>query len=95
MRFAIGKTIVTPNTEKPSAFPSKTTIAANAAKALLRNAGAVARFHRVIRSTEEQDANLAICEKCEKFEAERCTLCGCFLRFKTALSREHCPIGKW
>lgn len=48
---------------------------------------------------------LAICNDCEFYTSNenlmnptglgRCRKCGCFTRFKTKLSTESCPIGKW
>ncbi|MDI7165347.1 hypothetical protein Q4565_11745 [Leptospira santarosai] len=29
------------------------------------------------------------------FLSERCSICGCFVRLKTKLKSEACPIGKW
>ncbi|WP_332476728.1 DUF6171 family protein [Leptospira ainlahdjerensis] len=29
------------------------------------------------------------------FFGERCSVCHCFVRLKTKLKRESCPIGKW
>nr|WP_246846765.1 hypothetical protein [Leptospira barantonii] len=29
------------------------------------------------------------------FLSERCSLCGCFVRLKTKLKSESCPISKW
>ncbi len=40
-----------------------------------------------------------ICQGCEKFTRTavfgRCGECGCFVRAKTTLAGESCPIGKW
>nr|WP_235596206.1 DUF6171 family protein [Leptospira weilii] len=27
--------------------------------------------------------------------SERCSVCGCFVRLKTKLKQESCPIKKW
>jgi ribosomal protein L37E len=47
--------------------------------------------------SKEVARRYAICEGCEYFHAKskRCTQCGCFLKWKTALRSQHCPIGKW
>ncbi|WP_342351682.1 DUF6171 family protein [Leptospira alexanderi] len=29
------------------------------------------------------------------FLSEQCSVCHCFVRLKTKLKRESCPIGKW
>lgn len=43
------------------------------------------------------NARMDICRSCEHFEPkwERCNLCGCFMRFKTAMFESECPAGKW
>lgn len=36
------------------------------------------------------------CYKCEyRMMKDRCKLCGCFLKVKTALKAEECPDGRW
>ena len=44
---------------------------------------------------EERNRRLKICHSCEHFSAPRCTLCGCFMNFKTTLTSSQCPVGKW
>jgi hypothetical protein len=46
-------------------------------------------------SEEEIESRRAICNGCEHFANGRCKKCGCFLKFKTAMRSQHCPIGKW
>jgi len=46
-------------------------------------------------NTAERDRRLKVCHGCEHFDAPRCTLCGCFMNFKTTLLSSECPIGKW
>lgn len=52
-----------------------------------------------IRSAEEIETVLKICEKCSFFIANewggRCGKCGCKTSIKAALSVWHCPIDKW
>jgi len=47
----------------------------------------------------ETDINkrLSICSACERFRPsdQRCSICGCFLDFKTRLRSQDCPLGKW
>ncbi len=52
--------------------------------------------------TEQQtkNARLAICKECPYvMRAEsatiQCRKCGCFLRVKTGIVEEECPVGKW
>ena len=39
----------------------------------------------------------AICSTCAFYDPEwrQCTKCGCLISFKTQLSTEKCPVGKW
>jgi Family of unknown function (DUF6171) len=76
-------------------IPSKLTMARNAITA----AGQAAKsgFKKV--SAEEKARRLAICQGCEFLvkgpKGERCSKCGCFVKWKTALEAWHCPINKW
>ena len=47
------------------------------------------------QSEEETNRRLAICAGCKDFKDGRCMLCGCFLKFKAAISTGKCPVGKW
>lgn len=44
---------------------------------------------------QERDRRLKICNTCEHFNPPRCTLCGCFMNYKTTLMSSNCPINKW
>jgi hypothetical protein len=80
----------------PKALPTPTTLAKNLTKAVTKET--VARFQGVSPlGTEEISKRLAICHSCEFFRAqdERCSKCGCFLKYKTAWRSQKCPIGKW
>ena len=44
---------------------------------------------------EERNRRLSICHSCEYFNAPRCTLCGCFMNYKSTLISSQCPAGKW
>lgn len=49
-------------------------------------------------SDEEKGRRLSVCEACEflvRGKSDRCSKCGCFVKWKTALESWHCPIGKW
>ena len=43
----------------------------------------------------ERNRRLKICHSCEHFSAPKCTLCGCFMNFKTTLASSQCPVSKW
>ncbi|WP_346274994.1 DUF6171 family protein [Leptospira santarosai] len=49
--------------------------------------------------TKFYDKRLEICLSCtlilKGFLSERCSICGCFVRLKTKLKSETCPIGTW
>ncbi|WP_446449503.1 DUF6171 family protein [Tuanshanicoccus lijuaniae] len=36
-----------------------------------------------------------ICKHCPFRQEHTCTVCGCFYRFRTALSTKHCPKNYW
>tara|TARA_B100001029_G_scaffold122548_1_gene101945 strand:- start:490 stop:756 length:267 start_codon:yes stop_codon:yes gene_type:complete len=47
-----------------------------------------------------QIKRLKICYECEHIRLkntlyQRCVICGCFLKPKTKLINQKCPIGKW
>ena len=49
---------------------------------------------------EEKERRLAICRECPHLmdrgsKFERCSQCGCVLRFKAALEAWGCPLEKW
>ncbi|EKR98081.1 DUF6171 family protein [Leptospira mayottensis] len=48
---------------------------------------------------KDLDLRLEICFACplllKGFLLERCSVCGCFVRLKTKLKYESCPIKKW
>lgn len=54
-----------------------------------------------LRSRQEIDERLAICQACPQFVDDHCRVCGCpcvesnQLRNKLALASETCPLGKW
>jgi hypothetical protein len=43
------------------------------------------------------ERRLEICRSCDYYikDSSRCSLCGCFMNFKTRLTQSSCPIGKW
>jgi hypothetical protein len=74
--------------------------ASNALGAFGRVVGAAVTGKKVRVDSATQEARLAICRACEKFDApnEKCSMCGCHMAGvvgKTALATEKCPIGKW
>lgn len=72
--------------------------AANAAGALGRVVAAAVAGKPLTRTEEERNAIQAThCAPCKHYDGarKRCTLCGCWVRWKTRLATEHCPIGLW
>lgn len=49
------------------------------------------------KAKEVSDKRMEICRSCEYFRERttQCKKCGCFMRFKTAMLKSSCPIGKW
>lgn len=79
-----------------SCFPPPETLASNFLSAV--GSEIKARINGTASLEKEEVARrLAICEGCEYFHAKskRCTQCGCFLKWKTAMRSQHCPIDKW
>lgn len=46
---------------------------------------------------EEIKRRMEICQQCPFYDKEqnKCSKCGCFMKFKSMMESEHCPIGKW
>lgn len=38
---------------------------------------------------------LSVCKQCPFYKRGRCQICGCFMRAKTSIESERCPLGKW
>lgn len=78
-------------------YPSFMTMAKNAVVAAASVVDSIVHGEAVTVPQEEQDRRLAICKSCEKFDPvqERCTLCGCYGKWKTWIASQKCPIGKW
>lgn len=96
MTFRVDSRIVRHGHQKP---PSILRVAKNAVTAVVRNAAHVARGNTLEVSVEEKERRFGICKGCQYFResSERCLhpACGCFLRAKTWLRAERCPVQKW
>lgn len=48
-------------------------------------------------SEEVQLHRYQICQSCEKLykPTNTCKVCGCFMKVKTWMPNQSCPIGKW
>jgi hypothetical protein len=82
---------------KPMEYPSLLRQAANAAQAVGSVVASAVRGEPVSVPQEEQDRRLALCHACEFWDSKqgRCSKCGCFGAWKTWLTSQRCPIGKW
>ncbi|EMO96079.1 MULTISPECIES: DUF6171 family protein [Leptospira] len=51
------------------------------------------------QETKFSNERLSTCLSCsliiKTFLLERCSVCGCFVRLKTKIKSESCPISKW
>lgn len=43
----------------------------------------------------QRSERLRKCAHCEHLKGTRCALCGCFVRVKSWMQTETCPIGRW
>ncbi len=84
--------------ESPT-YPSWMTMAGNLAGSVERSVSAVIHGKQIIRTNQEQEACMAICKTCDRYDPKqsRCTICGCKMRLKTRLATDHCPLDppKW
>jgi len=48
-------------------------------------------------SVEIQEYRYGICQGCEKLykPTDTCKMCGCFMKFKTWMPNQECPLKKW
>ena len=70
----------------------------NLVKEVKKQAKAIVNFEEtkpILSSKEEVKDRLSICNACEHYSDNKCSLCGCFLSFKIKLENSNCPIGKW
>ena len=55
----------------------------------------IARHGHVVARDAQITARLEKCGKCEKFTGSACSVCGCQMKWKTALASTSCPLGRW
>ncbi len=81
----------------PESYPSLLSQARNALGALGRVVGAALAGEPIRVSPEEHGRRWAICVACENLTGDKCKLCGCHMKAKTALAQERCPLDppKW
>jgi hypothetical protein len=75
---------------------SKLSKAYTATKALVSESKAVIQQEPAV-TPEAVEERLSICGGCELFikEKNKCSSCGCYMKFKARLRSSHCPVGKW
>jgi hypothetical protein len=49
----------------------------------------------LVCSSEVSVARSLLCSTCESRTYDRCSKCGCEIRFLTILNYKKCPIGRW
>jgi len=82
-------------------FPPIHEEALNIAKAVGRVAQAAITRTKIKVSKEVQELRITICKTscCGNYEENdgrpRCRECGCYLKYKTKLTTETCPLGLW
>jgi hypothetical protein len=74
-------------------LPSKGKVAKNAARSVGKTLASVMQGKPL--AAEDVEKRRAICDECEYQKGNRCLKCGCFLKFKTWLKADNCPVGKW
>lgn len=78
-------------------MPSTGQMIRNIGGSIVKNIQSVAAGNPLNISEDEKEKRLNICRSCEFFELsdERCSKCGCYLKIKTYLKAEKCPVGRW
>ena len=78
-------------------MPSTGQMIRNVGGSIVRTVQSVAHGNALNISEADKEKRLSICKSCEFFDAaqERCAKCGCYLKIKTYLKAEKCPINRW
>ena len=78
-------------------LPSNMQMMKNLSSSLKNASKALIKGEKVSLSKGEAEARMKICMSCEEYikEENRCNLCGCYMRVKTKIATEKCPIRKW
>jgi hypothetical protein len=63
--------------------------------AMARSAWARVRGYEIFADGETVMDRQDQCVKCEFFDGEQCSVCGCLIAAKTVLALEQCPKKKW
>ena len=78
-------------------MPSTGQMIRNVGGSIVRTVQSVAQGNSLNISDADKEKRLSICKSCEFYDAgqERCSRCGCYLKVKTYLKAEKCPVGRW
>ena len=85
------------STNKRLPMPSTGQMIRNVGGSIVRTVQRVAQGNSLNISDADKEKRLSICKSCEFYDAgqERCSRCGCYLKVKTYLKAEKCPVGRW
>lgn len=62
----------------------------------LADAAAYALQNGKIKAADHEiEKRIKTCQACQHLDANRCSVCGCFISLKTGIASERCPIKKW
>jgi len=80
-----------------SLFVEGAKIAKGMTSLALKTSSAIASKDRILTPEELAIKRLEICEKCPSLSKDsgRCAECGCFIKAKTRINFEECPLEKW
>jgi hypothetical protein len=83
--------------EIKKSLPSNMQMIKSLSSSLKNVSKALIKGEKVRLSKGEAEERMKICASCEEYikEENRCNLCGCYMRVKTRIATEKCPIGKW
>ena len=76
-------------------MPSKKKMAKNIFKTAKDSISSALKGNGLKADADTIRKRKAICNDCSYFVNERCSQCGCYLRYKAFLEKEKCPAGKW
>lgn len=83
-----------------SDMPGIGSLAKNLGKAVISVAKTAVTTGEIRVSAEEQNRRMEMCKACKTWyreQSQRCSHpdCGCYMRVKTWLVAQHCPVKKW
>jgi hypothetical protein len=78
-------------------MPGLIKMALNLGKEIVNAASSTIKTGKTLSDEDITQKRRDICSKCEYLIKEdlRCSVCGCYLQFKTKVAAAKCPKGKW